>query len=100
MENLYSIKITQSGRYIRNCDEHWYETSTEPVNKYTREAALATARQLRAHYIYDVVIDNGVDSIHCTLRNKDGVEPVKKSSGRKGGKASLKDLAEMLKKRK
>lgn len=102
MYKKYSILITGTGRYVRHCDECWYSTSTEEICQYTRQQALAVARQMRSHYVYDVIISNGEDTIHCTLKNRDGaVAPKKdeKAAARKG-RTTMSNLAALLGKRK
>ena len=62
-KNLYSIKIDKSGRYIRHCDEHWYETCEFEFRFFTKEQALKIREQLRKHYVYSVTISNGKEVI-------------------------------------
>ena len=57
MGKLYSIQIAKSGRYIKRCDEHWYETSETPLYLFTQEEVRVVAKQLKNHYIYQVVAE-------------------------------------------
>lgn len=68
MSNLYSIKINKTGRYIQNCDSNWYETTGGPLYLWTKSEANEIAKQLRAHYVYDVTISNGTESYRHTLK--------------------------------
>lgn len=63
METLYSVKINKTGRYVRYCDDCWYETDDSPMLRYTKERAEEIASQMRRHYVYDVTLSNGADEI-------------------------------------
>ena len=62
MDKLYSVKINKSGRYVRYCDDCWYETATVELNLFTKEMAEEIVKQMRKHYVYDVTISNGTDT--------------------------------------
>ena len=62
-EKLYSIKIDKGGRYIRYCDDCWYETCESEFRFFTKEQALRIREQLRNHYVYSVTISNGEETI-------------------------------------
>ena len=81
MENLYSVRINKTGRYVRYCDDCWYETDDSPMLRYSRERAEEIAKQMRNHYVYDVTISNGVDAI--TVGPSVTKEPAKKRTGKK-----------------
>lgn len=53
---MYAIKINKSGRFVVWCDEHWYETESEPVYIFTKERAEQIAKQLKEHYVYAVTL--------------------------------------------
>lgn len=76
MNNLYSIKINKTGRYIQNCDSNWYETTGGPLYLWTKSEANEIAKQLRAHYVYDVTISNGTESYRHTLKGGNEQETV------------------------
>lgn len=62
-EKLYSVKINASGRYVRHCDDCWYETENTELRLFTREQAERIRKQLRNHYVYSVTISNGEETI-------------------------------------
>lgn len=62
-EKLYSVKINNSGRYVRHCDDCWYETENTELRLFTREQAERIRKQLRNHYVYSVTISNGEETI-------------------------------------
>ena len=85
---LYGIRINKTGRYITWCDEHWYETSDEPFYGFSHEDAVAIAKQLKSHYVYDVTLvdnDNNEERICKAAKNNPMKEiaTVKKSFFRK-----------------
>lgn len=69
---LYSVKINASGRYVRHCDDCWYETENTELRLFTREQAERIRKQLRNHYVYSVTISNGDETItdECPIRKK------------------------------
>jgi len=56
-EKVYPIRINKTGRYVKYCDDNWYETSSEPTMKYTEERCNQIVKQLKNHYVYDVTIE-------------------------------------------
>ena len=60
---LYSIKINSSGRYVRYCDDCWYETCESEFPFFKKEQALKIREQLRKHYVYSVTISNGEETL-------------------------------------
>jgi hypothetical protein len=62
MDKMYSVKINKSGRYVRYCDDCWYEADTCDVGRFSKERAEEIAKQMRKHYVYDVTISNGDDT--------------------------------------
>ncbi len=81
MENLYSIKNVKTNRYIIHCDENWYEATAGEMRLFTKEEADAIAKQLRQHYVYDVVISNGVDTYQYGKKKEEPVKQVTKKIG-------------------
>ena len=68
--NLYSVKVTATGRYITHCDECWYETCGGELRLYTKEQAEAIAKQMRNHYVYKVTISNGEETYEVSAFTK------------------------------
>ena len=62
-KNLYSIKIDKTGRYVKYCDDCWYETCEEEFRFFTKEEAEKIRKQMKNHYVYKVTISNGVDTL-------------------------------------
>lgn len=62
MEELYSIKNNKTGRYIKYCDDNWYETSGVELRLFTKDEADKIVRKLRHHYVYDVLVSNGTET--------------------------------------
>lgn len=56
---MYSVKIKATGRYVKWCDDCWYETTAAPLQIYTKEEAEKIARLMRKHYVYSVIISDG-----------------------------------------
>jgi hypothetical protein len=71
-EKLYSVKINNSGRYVRYCDDCWYETESVELRLFTKERAEQIRQQLRNHYVYSVTISNGDETLleESPLRQK------------------------------
>jgi hypothetical protein len=92
MDKLYSIKINKTGRYVQNCDKNWYETTGGPLYLWTKPEANAIAKQLRAHYVYDVTISNGDETYRHTLKggNEQEVAVAVKPVMKKNFKITLK----------
>ena len=76
-KNLYSVKINNSGRYVRYCDDCWYETENFELRLFTKERAEQIREQLRKHYVYSVTISNGEETIlgESPLRQKKAQAP-------------------------
>lgn len=53
----YPVKLKKTGRYIKWCDESWYETSNEPWAKFPIEEAQKVVTRLRRHYVFDAFIE-------------------------------------------
>lgn len=70
MENLYSIKINKTGRYVKYCDDCWYETDSAELRLFTKAQAENIARQMRKHYVYSVTVSNGTDIIDTGSQKK------------------------------
>ena len=88
MAELYSIRINATGRYVKYCDEHWYETVGTPLSVFTKQQAQDVAKQMRSHYVYDVTISNGTESFTVGLKDGFAKKPEKKA--KKSFKFSLK----------
>jgi hypothetical protein len=71
-EKLYSVKINNSGRYVRYCDDCWYETESVELRLFTKERAEQIRQQLRNHYVYSVTISHGDETLleESPLRQK------------------------------
>lgn len=81
MEELYSIKNKKTGRYIKYCDDNWYETSGIELRLFTKDEAEKIAKKLRHHYVYNTIISNGTETYETNaLAVKPATEatPVKK----------------------
>lgn len=77
MNTLYSIKINKTGRYVKYCDDSWYETIDEPVRLFTKKEAEDVAKKLKRHYVYDVTITDGTETI---VSGRETVKPAQKLS--------------------
>lgn len=58
---MYAIKLPNKNKYIKYCDDCWYETEPFPFFRFSYEKAKAIAQQLQTHYINSVelVSENG-----------------------------------------
>lgn len=74
-EKLYTVRINTSGRYVKDCDDCWYETEAEAIPRYTKERAEEILRQLDKHYVYEATASNGIDTFTKTLKPQKN-EPV------------------------
>ena len=83
MENLYSVKINKTGRYVRYCDSCWYEGSESELRLFSKDRAMEIAKQMRKHYVYEVTISNGVDSVVIGPKGVKSAEPAKPVEGKK-----------------
>lgn len=72
---MYSVQIKATGKYVKYCDDCWYETSNEPWNMYSKEEAEKIAHQMKKHYVYEVVISDG-DKETYTMGGKITKNPV------------------------
>lgn len=79
---LYSIKNVKTNRYITHCDENWYEATAGEIRLFTKEEAEAIAKQLRNHYVYNVVISNGTETYEYGKKKTPTAQAVKKSIGK------------------
>lgn len=72
MDKLYSIKINKTGRYVKYCDEHWYETSSEELRLFTKDEAEKIREQMKNHYVYALTISDGTEvlSKECPVAKK------------------------------
>ena len=80
---MYSIQIKATGKYVKYCDNCWYETSIEPWPFYTKEQAEAVAKKMREHYVYDVIISNGTETYEKHFFNP--IEEMKPVENKKKG---------------
>lgn len=58
---LYSVRIPSTGRCVKWCDSHWYETVPYDNPVFTKERAQEICSQMRSHYTYrmQIVGDDG-----------------------------------------
>lgn len=81
---MYSVQIKATGKYVKYCDDCWYEVSKEPWRLYTKDEAEKIAKQMRKHYVYAVIISDGEQDTYEVSRTKKS-EPIqveKKSIGK------------------
>ena len=66
-----------SFRYIRWCDEHWYETSGIPLHNFTLDEAHTIVRQMRDHYsnVIEIMDETGFVVEHTNWLVRGGAEP-------------------------
>ena len=67
---MYSVKIKATGKYVRHCDDCWYETSSDELRLYTKEEAEAVAKKMRKHYVYTVEISDGTETYEVSSLKK------------------------------
>lgn len=81
---MYSIQIKATGRYVKYCDDCWYETSKEPWSMYTKDEALSIAQKMRKHYVYSVIISDGEEDTfeYNGPKKQEPVQVEKKSFGK------------------
>lgn len=82
MENLYSIKNVKTNRYIIHCDENWYEATENEVRLFTKEQAEAIAKQMRSHYVYNIVISNGTETYEYGKKKSEPAKVTKNVIGK------------------
>ena len=70
MNDLYSVKVSATGRYIIHCDDCWYETSAAEMRVFTKDRAEEIAKQMRNHYVYKVTISNGEETYEVSAFTK------------------------------
>ena len=70
MEILYAIKINKTGRYVKYCDDCWYETDSAELRLFTKTQAENIAQQMKKHYVYSVTVSNGSDVIDTDIAKK------------------------------
>jgi len=77
---MYTIKIL-TDRYIKWCDECWFETGKAPLYIFSYDEALTIVKQLKKHYIYqaELVSENGDSEIIDSITKKTLTEQPKKT---------------------
>ena len=85
---MYSVKIKATGKYVKYCDDNWYETSKEPWHMYTKEEAENLAKQMRKHYVYEVIISDGENTYEVGGKKKES--PIIKQEKNTIGKIKIK----------
>ena len=73
-ENLYSIRIDKGGRYVRYCDDCWYEATDTELRLFTKEEAEKIAAQMKTHYVYSVTISNGKETFTIGRNSKKPID--------------------------
>lgn len=86
---MYSVQIKATGRYVKYCDDNWYETSSTPWNNFTKEEAEKIAHQMRKHYVYVVTVSDGTESYEISAFKPKMAEPLNSAVG-KGGIKKIK----------
>lgn len=61
---MYSVQIKATGKYVKYCDDCWYETSTDRWGNYTKEEAEKIAKRMQKHYVYSVIISDGAEDTY------------------------------------
>ena len=79
---LYSVKNVKTNRYIIHCDENWYEATAGEMRLFTKPQAESIAKQLRQHYVYDVVISNGAETYQYGNKKAEPVKMAKNTIGK------------------
>ena len=96
-KNLYSVRINRTGKYVKYCDDCWYETIDEELRVFSKDRAEQVVKQMRSHYVYDVTISNGTDTVRYDLKSGFIRKPQKVSVG-ENKKASIKKLLALMNK--
>ena len=96
-KNLYSVRINRTGKYVKYCDDCWYETIDEELRVFSKDRAEQVVKQMRSHYVYDVTISNGTDTVRYDLKSGFTRKAKKAATGGKT-KASIKKLSELMNK--
>ena len=73
-ENLYSIRIDKGGRYVRYCDDCWYDATDTELRLFTKEEAEKIAAQMKNHYVYSVTISNGKETFTIGRNSKKPID--------------------------
>lgn len=81
---MYSVQIKATGRYVKFCDDCWYETSKEPWRQYSKDEAENIAKQMRKHYVYSVIISDGENDTYEVngMKKLEPIQVQKKSIGK------------------
>lgn len=81
---MYSVQIKATGRYVKYCDDCWYEASKEPWRLYSKEEAEKIAKQMRKHYVYAVIISDGANDTYEVngIKKPEPIQVEKKSIGK------------------
>ena len=53
----YPVRLKKTGRYIKWCDDSWYETSLTPWTTFSLEEAQKVVERLERHYVFDAYIE-------------------------------------------
>jgi len=69
---IYNDGVTK--RYVKWCDEHWYETTKDKLQIFTRKEAMKIAEQLASHYIYNVILESDAGEEYISQMPK--VKPI------------------------
>ena len=97
---LYTIKLGKDYiRYILDCDEHWFETTSAPTYIYTYEQAKAVVKQLKSHYVWMATIigqDGSEEICDSYVLHKKEEQPKKKTIANAGARAAA--MLKMFKK--
>lgn len=96
-KNLYSVRINKTGKYVKYCDDCWYEVIGEELRLFSKDRAQEIVKQMRKHYVYDVTISDGTDTVRYDLQSGFARKAKKAATGGKG-KASIKKLSELMNK--
>lgn len=79
---MYSVQIKATGKYVKYCDDCWYETSNEPWRMYSKEEAEKIAHQMKQHYVYEVIISDGQNTYELGPKKKEAQVQVEKKIGK------------------
>ena len=93
---LYSVRINKTGKYVKYCDDCWYEVIGEEVRLFIKERAEEIVKQMRRHYVYDVTISNGTESTRYDLQSGFTRKQQKTAAEKKKSSASMSKLKEMM----
>lgn len=96
-KNLYSVRINKTGKYVKYCDDCWYEVIDEELRVFSKDRAEQIVKQMRSHYVYDVTISDGTDTVRYDLQSG-FTRKAKKAPVCGKTKASIKKLSELMNK--